>query len=73
MTTPRYGRGQGFYCRYEGEYNQKQLVESRSEKESSRLNKASRIDQAMGVLRGAKRQTKGPRAMRAYGQKGRVI
>jgi hypothetical protein len=50
MTTPRYGRKHGFYCRYEGEYNQKQLVESRAERENSRLNKASRIVQDMGVL-----------------------
>lgn len=42
MTAPRYGWGKGVYCRYEGEHSQRHLEETRAERQSSRLNMASR-------------------------------
>lgn len=55
MATPRYGWGEGFYCRYEKENNQKHL-------EKSSLNMAIRIDRAM---RGEGKNEKGREERRA--------
>lgn len=50
MAAPRYGRGEDFYCRYEGENNQRPLGESRAGKESSKLTMARRQDVAIGMV-----------------------
>lgn len=52
MTAPRYGCGEGFYYSCGGGFSHRHLEESTAERESSRFNKASRLDVAMRQKRG---------------------
>lgn len=45
-----------FYCRYEGEWHQWHLEESRAGRKRSRLNLASRLKWVMGGERGGRRE-----------------
>lgn len=56
LAAPWYGRGESFYCRYEGENSQRY-------QEESRLNIASRIDQG-SERRSGEREGRGERANR---------
>lgn len=56
MIAPRYGRGEGFYCRYEGEYSQRYL-------EESGLNWAMTGEGGGESERGEERESRGERAM----------
>lgn len=70
MTAPRYGAGEGYHCRCEGESSQRHLDESRAGKESSRLNERVREKQSRGRAKEDKvRKTKqrmGEEAKRAW-------
>lgn len=52
MTAPRYGCGEGFYYSCGGGFSHRHLQESTAGRESSRFNKASRLDVAMRQKRG---------------------
>lgn len=52
LTVPRCAWRESFYCRYEGEYRQRHLEESRAGTERNKLNMANRVDWAIrGELR----------------------
>lgn len=57
MTPPRYGRGEGLYCRDDGE-NSRASEESGAGRESSRPHITSRLDWAMRGERARMREEK---------------